>query len=377
MEPTQVSAPQTPTTPPAIPRKSWQVKGSPTKPPTMQDTRFPAAATPPPTAPPPARGQRPATVRAFKVQTAPQPPPAPAEAEEADVPWEQVTADTVEAAGKADATPRSGPRSRPAGRRSSPALRPPPQEGRRFWLLAGIFAVFVLVFLSAAGFLFGLFGGRRSAPAHQTLRVSRQPREANTYASIHQALEHARPGDHIALLDAEHREQLRLEGNRYKDITIEPAGDVAVVWRLPTQRGTGELPLLELVNVPGLRVRGIRFDGENRVAKLMRLSGNCPGLSLEDIKLAGFTKTGLSVANCAGDANRPVLLLRIDAQPAETGADSALLFSARPSMQPAKNAYIRVENCRFPGAYRQSAVEILPQARGPGVDFRNITPEVK
>src|SRR5262249_53149693 len=149
---------------------------------------------------------------------------------------------------------------------------------------------------------------------------------------IHQALEHARPGDHIALLDAEHREQLRLEGNRYKDITIEPAGNNAVVWRLPTQRGTGELPLLELVNVPGLRVRGIQFDGENRVAKLVRLSGNCPGLSLEDSKLVGFTKTGLSVANCAGDANRPVQLLRIDAELSAMGADSALLFSARPSM---------------------------------------------
>jgi serine/threonine protein kinase len=373
MEPTQVSSPQTPTSP----RKSWQVTGTPTKPPSMQDTKFPPATTPPPAAPP-ARPGRPATAQVIKVQAIPQPPPAPAEAEEEDVPWEQVTSETVEATGGADATPRSGPRNHPSGRRSSSALRRPPQEGSRFWLLAGVVAVFVLVFLSAAGFFFGLFGGGRSAPAQQTLRVSQQAGAANSYTSIHLALEHAKPGDRIVMLDAEHREQLRLEGNRYKDITIEPAGDAEVVWRLPAQSGKRERPpLLELVNVPGVRVKGIKFDGENRVEKLVRLTGGCPGMSLENIKLVGFTKTGLSVANCAGDANQPVMLRGIAAEPSGTGADSALVFSALPTMQPAKNAYIRVENCHFAGAYRKAAVEIPSQARGPGVEFRNITPEMK
>jgi eukaryotic-like serine/threonine-protein kinase len=375
-EPTLISSPQTPSAPPAGPRKGWQVTGAPTKPASSQDTKRPPEATPPPSAPPPARAGRPASVQVVKIQAVPQPPAAQAEVEEEDVPWEQVTSDTEDATARADTAPRSGPRNRPSGRRSSSALRRPPREGRRFWLLAGVVAVLVLALLIGAGFLFGLFGGGRPAAAYQTLRVSQQASDANTYGSIHLALQYAKPGDHIVLLEAEHREQLRLEGNRYKDVTIEPAGGVEAVWRLPAQSGQKELPLLELVNVLGVRVKGIKFDGENRVKKLVRLTGSCPGLSLEDSKLVGFTKTGLSLANCAGDANRPVLLLRIEAQPSGTGADSALLFSARPSMQPAKNAYIRVENCRFLGVYQKSPVEIPPQARGPGVAFFNITPEL-
>jgi hypothetical protein len=109
----------------------------------------------------------------------------------------------------------------------------------------------------------------------------------------------------------------------------------------------------------------------------VRLSRYCPGLSLQDITLERFTRSGLSIANCAGEANRPVRLLRIKALNPAKGAESAVVFSARPSMQPANNDYIEVEHCRFESTlYTQSAVR-FDQAPGPGVSFRDITPAVK
>ena len=66
-----------------------------------------------------------------------------------------------------------------------------------------VVAVLVLALLIGAGFRFGLFGGGRPAAAYQTLRVSQQASDANTYGSIHLALQYAKPGDHIVLLEAD------------------------------------------------------------------------------------------------------------------------------------------------------------------------------
>jgi hypothetical protein len=284
-----------------------------------------------------------------------------------------VTADTVEAAARSDTPPQPGTRGRPAARRSGTVVRPAPREARRFWQLAAVVAVLVLGLLIGAALFLGLFGGR-SAPAPQILRVGGQ--SGNAYGTIKQALEHAKPGDRIVLLDPEHREQLRLEGNRHRDIAIEPAAGVEVSWKMPTQGGKRELPLLDLVNVSGVQVRGIRFDGEKQAEKLVRLSRSCPGLGLEDITLERFTRIGLSVANCAGDANRPVRLVRVKAKEPAPGAEAAVVFSAAKGLQPPNNDFIVVEGCHFAGSYAQSAVRFV-QAPGLGVRFHDVTPEVK
>ncbi len=363
-EPTQVSA-QTTSVPPSGPRKAWQVGGAtaPVKPPSSTENagRAPQPPTPPP-APPTRDPRAPVSARgsSVKVQTVPAPSPAPAVApavEEGD-PWQQVTSDTEELAGKADTAPSSGSRPRPSGLHRLPAAA----EGGRFWRVAAVVSLLVVGLLVAAGFALGwfaqLFAGRQhETSARPALRVSRDASVG--YRSINQALQSAKPGDRIILLDPEYREQVRLQGPKYRDIHIEADPKVAVVWKAPVNTPHS---LLVLDDVSGVHVKGITFNGEDRVDKLVRLGGSCPGVTLEKVTLEGFTRSALSIANCAGDPKRPVevrdLVVRAPAQ----GAESAVLFGGSPKMRPARNDHIRFSGCRFEGVYKASAVQ-LPDAK--------------
>jgi eukaryotic-like serine/threonine-protein kinase len=372
MEPTQVSG-QAPGTLPSGPRKNWQVIGAPaTKPPSSTDVpALPQPATPTTSAPAqPARAPRP-EVPAGQIQpvTAPARPQA-APAVEEDVGWEQVATDTEDPSAKADTAPRSGPRGR-----SSARIRLLTPEGRRFWLLAAVVAAVVLGVFLVAGFLFGwfahLFGGRGESGA-RALKVSRQ---AGPYRSLRDALNQAKPGDRIILLDGEVREQVSVDKDRHKDIRIEAGDGVQVVWRAPTGDRQPSLPLLELAKVQGVRVKGIRFDGEGQMDKLVRLKGHCPGVTLEDIGLEGFKKVGLTLANCTGDPGRPVELRRLTAQPPAKGDAPAILFFANPKVQPKASDHIRLEGCRLGGTPKQ-AVRFEGEL-GRDVRFIDVTPNVE
>jgi hypothetical protein len=226
-----------------------------------------------------------------------------------------------------------------------------------------------------AGILFGWFGklfsGQGDGQGRPPLMVSREVRGASR--TISEALQKAQAGDRIVLFDSEYRERIRLEGSRYTAVHIEAAEGTAVAWLPPAVSRDDSTPLLLLAGVKGVRVKGIHFNGENRLQRLITLMGECPGAGLEEVSLEGFKKNGLTVWNCTGEPDHPVELLGLtDRPPAKElkdTPDAAVLFSAKDS------AYFDVRDCRFTGKYAKGAVWFNHPRRA-DVKFTNMTPPI-
>jgi hypothetical protein len=156
-------------------------------------------------------------------------------------------------------------------------------------------------------------------------------------------------------VDADHREQLdyQNQGN-LSDVTIEAAEHAHVVWRAP-KTADGDNALLHLVEARDFHIKGIHFRGDEKTQQLIYLVGLSPGLTLEHLTLEGFTRYGILIANCAGTADKPVRLrgLRVSASEA---SQAAVYFTAAPNAEPRHNAHIRIDACKFDGAYKTTPV---------------------
>src|SRR5262249_32615473 len=111
--------------------------------------------------------------------------------------------------------------------------------------------------------------------------------------------------------------------------------------------------LLSLYDNDGFHLKGFTLDGGNRAEFLIQLSGRCPGLTLEDLRLTNFVKRGIVVINCEGTPERRIAfdnLHFLTAQPTQT----ALYSDVNPSFRslPPTNGYLTVRDCEFygPGA---------------------------
>jgi hypothetical protein len=284
------------------------------------------------------------------------------------VSWERVTSDTEDLKGQSDTAPQPAISPQTTPRR--PAARPQsvPNEGRRFWVLALVIGGLVFG-VALAALALGLFGGRTDQTGRPPLRVGKN--EEGAFRSVGEALRNAQRGDRIVLLEREHREGLRLE--RLEGFSIESAPGVEVVWKAPPN-ARPDAPILSLASVKHATIRGIRFDGENRLTRLVTLMGYCPDLTIQDVKLEGFKQYGLAVTNCAGNPGQPVRLqgLRAAAGPRDR-PDAPLAFNVNPSVQPAENNHILVQDCRFEGNYQHTPLRLLKPV-GKDVEFRNLTP---
>jgi serine/threonine protein kinase len=168
------------------------------------------------------------------------------------------------------------------------------------------------------------------------------------YRSIPEALEKAKDGDTVAVLDAVVEDVLHLQGTSWpnKAVTLEgatPSGQ-RVVWRAPAGHPDGK-PLWKLTAVAGLRLKGFHLDGRDRLARLVVLEGTCPGLTLEDVTLTGFAGSGLTLSDCQGEDVRPVSLDRLRTVGGPSAA-AGLSFEAGPGQV---NGHVRVRDGRFEG----------------------------
>lgn len=133
------------------------------------------------------------------------------------------------------------------------------------------------------------------------------------FGTIAEAIAAMKPTDKklIVLRTAQHAEQLNLTGPKFNNIVIESGlSRGSVIWTLPAG-GSIDKPLLELNAVDGVKIKGIRFEGQGKVGDLVRISGRCPGLSLEEIAGVGFQRTAISLFGATGAENRPMTLRRI------------------------------------------------------------------
>lgn len=280
-------------------------------------------------------------------------PASAADVEEESLAWEKLASDTDPAA-QADTSPRS---SRKAAARSG--KRQSLRVGRRFPLWMVFTGAAVLMVLASGAVWWSLSGSptptKPTTVANVPLIVN-SGKPGGAYRSVLDAVRAARPGQRVVIEDETITERCVLNntGNQKlgHGVTIEAAPGIRVIWKPPASLTLSDR-LVMLGNVPGLRLKGITFDGEGKLAELALLTGTNPDLTLEDVAFQGFKDTGIVVANAAGANNRPIAFDKVTITASVGKAKQALLFSVYPNIQPAPNQFFSFRKSVLEGDFQQ------------------------
>jgi hypothetical protein len=250
-----------------------------------------------------------------------------------------------------------------AGARPEPRPPAPPDAQaparRRSLRAVALVAVAVVIGLGLRIGM-GRLRGTAETPG-ATVHVVSKSGGPSVFSSIQEALFHAKPGDHVQVADATWEESLHLTGEvgAGRGVVLEGAGEQPVIWRAPKGHRDDQ-PLVYLSSVAGLRLRNFALDGQDRVKDLVAVAGPCPGLTLEDLSLTGFSQSAVSLSDCSGEADSPVTLHRLRAAPTHAAA-AAVRFDGRPGEG---NRCVHVLESRLEGRY-EAAVTFT----GPSVDI--------
>jgi nitrous oxidase accessory protein NosD len=193
--------------------------------------------------------------------------------------------------------------------------------------------------------------------APNLLTVSQDPRDGGKYQTIGAALEQARPGMTVRVLDAKtYPEVLTVtQASRRAGITLEAPHRATLA---PGNKRVG----LTILNVPGVTVRGFRLRPGPDTAFLICVLSQSPGVVLEDLEfLARPTTVGVSVEALAADrTDAPVMVRRCSFR----GAQKGVQVSGRSNVgnpTPCGRVLVQnndLQNCEF-GVYVVGAVHDL------------------
>jgi hypothetical protein len=229
--------------------------------------------------------------------------PAP-EANDEPPSWDKLANDTDNATASADTRPILGNR-KAAGSFRERGRRLP--AGARLWWVAvgvGVLGIAALILVLWLGF--GGKPARVNNDSRPPLVVSRLGANGGP-RTLSEAVLRARYGDHIVLTDDITDKDVTV---RIGGLTVEPGPGKTVVWRAPEKAPKVER-LLHLNAVEDFQIRGITLDGDNRTDTLIQMYGRCPGARLEDLRLKGFTRSGILVNNCEGSPERRAVFDRL------------------------------------------------------------------
>ncbi len=188
------------------------------------------------------------------------------------------------------------------------------------------------------------------------------------FATLRDAIRSARAGDRIVVAGASLNEAVELSDvdGVPRDLMIEGVNPKSkggrVRWRAPRDLSQGRA-LLDVSGLEGFRLKGFAFDGQGRVADLIRLSGRGAGSTLEDIEVEGATRAGVVLLGWSGDPGRPATIERARFATADE-TEAAILFEPDPD-RPAASGSIRIADCRFVGPFQAA---ILASASIVGLD---------
>ena len=89
--------------------------------------------------------------------------------------------------------------------------------------------------------------------------------------------------------------------------------------------------------------------GDTGIAALVNIWGNCPGLTLQDIKLENYLQYGILVNNCEGSTEKPVRLERpfLQGQGGTTPARSRRVVPVFPGLSVKVNKHITLTDSDF------------------------------
>ncbi len=177
--------------------------------------------------------------------------------------------------------------------------------------------------------------------------------EAKPFATLRDALRAARPGDRIVITGSLLREAVELTdaGGSVKDLKIEgvnPDGG-PVRWRGPRNLSPSRA-LLDASGVAGFQLRNFSFDGQGRVADLIRLTGSSPGSVLDGVRAADATRACVVLRGWSGDSGRPAILRNLRLATAEE-AEAGILIEPNPDRPDDPSCTVQVRSCRFVGPF--------------------------
>jgi serine/threonine protein kinase len=283
------------------------------------------------------------------------------------LPWENLTSDTEDPSAKADTDSRAPSKAKPFRLHVVKSRPSAVRERRRLW-----WALAALAGLLIGSWVVAVWWAKRGnavpplprGGAPVTRYVSRTG-GPEAFKTVQEALRKSTPDDHIVVLDSSVEEQLDLCAEN-KRVTIEAEAGKTVVWRCP-QKSADAKQLIILRDADRICLRGLTFDGGNRVEQIALLTGDCPGLTLENLQLRGFTRCALLVSNCAGTSDKPVVLSEVRIH-ATDKRDAALHFMINPRVSPKVNRHFLIRGCRFEGPY-QTPVRLASPDVLEGVNF--------
>jgi serine/threonine protein kinase len=255
-------------------------------------------------------------------------------------------ADTQETRGKGDTEP-SATRKRSARKMARPAsgTRKRPNNQMTIYGIAGGSAVAVAVL---AGFLiFWRSSGRTGIPifSGKTWYVTTSA-VPDACVKISEALRKAKPRDRIVVLDDEIEEQLDLRDA--KDIIIESTAGKRVKWKYPAKNGPSGT-MIHMIKAERVHIKGFDMDGSGLVKHVVQITGNSPGLTLENLKVGGSLYSGVSVRSAGGGSGSPVSLVDVEFDTQEL-REAGLMFRLTVSVpDPKIDDHFYIRECRFIG----------------------------
>ncbi len=143
------------------------------------------------------------------------------------------------------------------------------------------------------------------------------------------------------------------------EVTIRPAAGKEVVWRSKTKDGA---PLLNLTGAaffklkgPGLILDGrlgnkVKGKGKQLVKDLISIMGSSQGLTVEDVQVRNFERSGVCVIGAAGDMQDPIQIKGLIGLTPPAYANGAILYiGASENMRINQVDCIVAEHLQAPG----------------------------
>jgi serine/threonine protein kinase len=185
-----------------------------------------------------------------------------------------------------------------------------------------------------------------------TLWVSRSRSDDHTFSTLGGALlevKRRQLSDGVRILvETDLHESILLHD--WPRISIEAAQGKEITWT-PFSQDESANGLLILGNVPEWKIKGFTLDGQGKTTDLITLWGRCPGLVLEDLKLKGFTRSGVLLGSCAGGSgeNQEILLDNLDLT-TSAPQQRAIYFTLFPHIPAVpQNEHVIIRDCTFVG----------------------------
>ncbi len=201
------------------------------------------------------------------------------------------------------------------------------------------------------------------------LEVSKDPARKNAYSTIQQAVNAAELGSIIELWDDAYAENLVIEqrADRRTQITLQAAPGKDVAWR--SARNDSKEPILRITKGVEFKFKGkgITFDGtldkSRSVNDLIMITGDAPGLLVDEAQFKNFTRCAVFVINGAGSANQPIKLHRLVTESADKNR-AAIFFDANKNVLATPvNQYIEIDDCDFRGHDPAKAIQFRPATK--------------